>query len=263
LSTTKVVISDTQIPYEDGKAVRSLLHYISDSRPDEVVHIGDLMDFPQPSRWNKDTRGEFEGSVYEDCEYAKRHFLGPLRAVYDGPVKVHEGNHDERPRVYADKYSPALTGHPDRPFDFGNLLDFKAFEIEVLPDFYDVAPGWLTTHGHRGGISLNRIPGNTALNAAKKFGKSVIMGHTHRMGKLGHSEGYGGTITRQLWGVEVGNLMDMRRAQYLRGGTANWQQGFAVVRVDGKHVQVDPIEIRGGRFIVDGVTYGAAGRAAA
>lgn len=260
MSKTYVVVSDTQLPYEDRRAVRSVIEFIGDYQPDEVVQIGDLADFPQPSRWSKDSRAEFEGSVYEDCDYIRRKFLEPLRAVYSGPVGVLEGNHDERPRVYLEKYAPALAG--TRQFDFDQLLDFDGFGIEVLPEFYDFAPGWTMTHGHRGGIALNRIAGNTALNAAKKFGKSVIMGHTHRLGKLHHSEGYGGNITRQLTGIEVGNLMDMRRAQYLKGGTANWQQGIAIVRVDGKHVQADTIEIHGGRFTVDGQSYGG-GRAAA
>lgn len=247
-----VVVSDTQLPFEDRKAVRSVVRFIGDFQPDEVIHIGDLMDFPQPSRWSKDTRAEFEGSVFDDAEYAKRAFLEPLRRVYDGPIGVHEGNHDERPRVYLAKYSPALA--ESRAFDFGELLDFDGFGIRVLPEFYEFAPDWVSTHGHRGGLSLSHIAGNTALNAAKKFGKSVVMGHTHRAGKGHHTTGYGGQ-THTLTGVEVGNLMDMRKAQYLKGGTANWQQGFGVIRVDGKTVQADVVEIRGGKFIVGDVTY--------
>lgn len=250
MSKTYVVISDTQIPYEDRKALNAVIRFIGEFQPDEVVQIGDLMDYPQPSRWNKDTRGEFEGSVYEDSDYAKRRFLEPLRAVYDGPVGVLEGNHDERPRVYLEKYAPALAG--SRAFHFDQLLDFDGFGIDVLPEFYEFAPGWMMTHGHRGGIRLSPIAGNTALNAAKRFGRSVIMGHTHRAGKGHHTLGYGGRVLSQVTGVEVGNLMDMRRATYLRGGTANWQQGFGIVRVDSKHVQADVIEIRNGSFVVEG-----------
>lgn len=261
MSKTYVVVSDTQIPYQDRKAVRSLIDFIGDYQPDEVVSIGDLMDFPQPSRWNKDTRGEFEGSIFDDCDYAKRTFLDPLRDVYDGPIGVLEGNHDLRPREYLAKYAPALAA--SRQFDFDVLLDFDGYGINVLPEFHEFTPGWLMTHGHRGQISLSRIAGNTALNAAKRFGKSVIMGHTHRAGIGHHSEGYGGKISRQLTGVEVGNLMDMRRAQYLKGGTANWQQAFGLIKVDGRHVQADVVMVHNGRFTVEGVVYGDAGRAAA
>lgn len=255
MTKTIVAISDTQLPYEDRKAVRNLIRFIGEFQPDEVAHVGDLMDYPQPSRWSKDTRAEFEGSIYADSEYAKRSFLEPLRAVYDGPVGILEGNHDERPRVYADRYSPALANDPRQPYGFEQLLDFDGFGVMKLPEFYTIAPEWVFTHGHRGNISLSQISGNTATNAAKKFGKSVMMGHTHRAGIGFYSAGYGQEVGKQLCGVELGNLMDMRKAQYLKGGTANWQQAFGVMRVDGKHVQVEVVNVHDGKFIVDGETY--------
>ena len=245
-----VVVSDTQIPYEDRRAVKAVVKFIGDTQPDEVIHIGDLVDYPQPSRWNKDTRGEFEGSIFADSEATKARFLAPLREVYDGPVGVHEGNHDERPRVYLAKYAPALV--ESQAFNLEVLLDFDGFGVQLLPEFYRIAPGWITTHGHRGGIRLTQKAGDTALNAAVKMNTSVIMGHTHRLGLKPHSTGYGGTVTKEVWGMEVGNLMNMKLAQYLKGGTANWQQGFGLVTVDGKHVKPEIIPIIGGRFSVDG-----------
>ena len=250
MSERIVVISDTQIPYDDRKAVRALVRFIGDYQPDSLIHIGDLMDYPQPSRWNKNTRGEFEGSVYEDSEQAKTRLLGPIREVYDGFFGVHEGNHDLRPREYLEKNAPALAG--TGAFNMETLLDFDGFGITLLPEFYDIAPGWISTHGHRGQISLSRIAGNTATNAAKKFMKSVVMGHTHRIGIGAHTFGYGGDITKQVFGMEVGNLMNMKLAQYLKGGTGNWQQGFGLLTVENKHVKPEIVQITGGRFTVDG-----------
>src|SRR5690242_7742163 len=66
-----VVISDTQIPYHNEKQVRSLVRWIHATQPSEVVHIGDLMDYPQPARWSKDTRAEFEGSILKDSDAGK------------------------------------------------------------------------------------------------------------------------------------------------------------------------------------------------
>jgi predicted phosphodiesterase len=255
LSKRIVIISDTQIPYDDRKALKAVVRFIGDYQPDQLVHIGDLMDFPQPSRWNKGTAGEFEGSVFEDCEQAKRRFLEPIREVYDGPFGVHEGNHDERARTYLSKYAPALA--ESGAFNIETLLSFEDFGIELLPEFHDVAPGWITTHGHRGGIKLSQIAGNTALNAAKKFLKSVVMGHTHRMGIGSYTYGVGGEKKNEkvVTGMEVGNLMDMRQAQYLKGGTGNWQQGFGVLTVDGQHVKPEAVPISRGRFTVDGHTW--------
>lgn len=249
-----VIISDTQMPYEDRKAVKAVIRFVAEYQPDEVVQIGDLVDYPTPSRWTKDTRGEFEGSVKEDSNYVKEKFLSPLREVFDGPIGVVEGNHDLRPREYLRKYAPALDDMAEL-FNIENLLDFDRFGITKLPDFYEIAPGWVATHGHLGGIRLSPIAGNTALNAAKRFGKSVVMGHTHRLGIGSFTNGYGGNVEAQVTGFEVGNLMNMKLATYLKGATANWQQGIGILHVDGKHVRPEVVPIVGRKFTVEGQTY--------
>jgi predicted phosphodiesterase len=253
MSKRIVVIPDTQLPYHDRKALKSVIKFIGDYKPDEVIHIGDVMDFPQPSRWTKGTAGEFEGSVFADCEQAKRTLFEPLRKVFDGPIGVHEGNHDERPRTYLSKYAPALA--ESGAFNIETLLDFREFDVKLLPEFNKIAPGWITTHGHRGQIALSRVAGNTALNAAVKFSTSVVMGHTHRMGVLSKTHGYAGNITSQVTGMEVGHLMNQKLAQYLKGGTGNWQMGFGILTVESGYVKPELVPISRGRFTVDGVTW--------
>jgi len=110
-------------------------------------------------------------------------------------------------------------------------------------------------HGDEGNISQNG--GTTALNLAKKTGKSVVCGHTHRMGLVHHTESFSGVPTRTLWGMEVGNLMDAKQASYLKAGISNWQQGFGILWVDGKTVvpQLVPIA-RDGSFFAEGKVWG-------
>lgn len=249
-----VVVSDTQIPYEDRKATRKVIEFIGDTQPDKVIHIGDLMDYPTPARWTKGTAEEFSQRIKPDSEDCKKRFLIPLREVYDGPLEIHEGNHDLRPKEYLHKYAPALAEFAD-DFSFEKLLDFDGFGVTLLPEFYDVAPGWVSTHGHRGGIRLSQVAGSTALNAAKRFGKSVVMGHTHRLGLSSHTLGYGGKTAQVLTGMEVGNLMNMSMATYLKGGTANWQQGFGMLTIDGTSVKPETVPIVKGKFTVDGRTW--------
>lgn len=253
MSKRILILPDTQIPYHSRKELKAVIKAVGDIQPDELIHIGDLLDLPKPARWSKGSAAEFEGSIYEDAETAKKQLLQPIREVYGGPFKIHEGNHDLRAREYLAKYAPALAD--STAFNMETLLDFEGFEAELLPAFYEIAPGWLSTHGHLGQISLSRIAGNTALGAARKFGKSVVMGHTHRLAVLSETKGYAGRITSQVTGMEVGNLMDMRMAQYLRGGTANWQQGFGILTVDGQHVHPETVGINKGRFTVDGRTW--------
>src|SRR5690606_42059354 len=107
-----VVISDTQIPYHDQRAVNAVINFIKVTKPDEVVHIGDLMDYPGPSRWSKGGRGEFETNIFEHSEIAKRMSHTPPRDPYDGREGVIEGNRDTRPRVSLEMCAPALSGRP-------------------------------------------------------------------------------------------------------------------------------------------------------
>jgi DNA repair exonuclease len=247
-----VVASDIQFPFEDRRLVRSFIRFVGEYQPDELVQIGDLMDFPQPSRWSKDTAEEFKGSVFADAEYAVQRFWVPIREVYDGPIKVMYGNHDERPRVYLAKYAPALA--ESRAFDLDVLLKFDDYGVELLPDFYDFTPGWTMTHGHKGGIRMSQEAGKTALNAAIRFNRSVIMGHTHRLAVVSRTVGYDG-VGNTLTGFEVGHMLNQHLVGYLKGATPNWQQGFGVVRVDGHHVSLQPVNVDNGKFVVDGQTF--------
>lgn len=247
-----LVLPDTHFPQTDKRVWKAILAVVEETQPDEIVHIGDLMDYPQPSRWTRGTREEFEGSVYEDSRAAIKELIEPLRAVYSGPIGVHEGNHDARTRLYMEKYAPALADTD--MFNFENLLRFSDYGIERLPDFYDVAPGWVTTHGHLGGIRLNQNAGMTAGNAAKRLGKSVVMGHTHRAGISPSTTGYQGATTT-LTGVEVGHIMDPRKVTYLRGATGNWQQGIAELVIEGKHVTPNLIPVSAGKITINGRTY--------
>jgi predicted phosphodiesterase len=248
-----VVIPDVHLPDENRRAVPAVIKFIGDYQPDEVVQLGDLMDYPQPSRWSKGTAAEFEGSVFRDSAYAQEHFLKPLREVYSGPVGVIPGNHDIRPKVYLGKYAPALA--ESGAFDLGSLLDFSNYEVSTLPDFYPVARGWVIMHGHLGGVSSSRIAGNTALNAAARLGASVVMGHIHRLAVSHHTTGFNGKVTTLRTGVESGHLMDIRKADYLDGGVANWQLGFVILHISGQYVFPQAVRVDGNRFVVDGIVY--------
>jgi hypothetical protein len=117
-----------------------------------------------------------------------------------------------------------------------------------------IAPNWIAVHGDH--TPIKPQGGLSALEAARRHGKNVISGHTHRAGRSAFSEASGGRIGRVLHGVEVGNLMDFKQAAYTKG-VANWQQAFAIIYVNKSKVQVDLINIeKDGTFIVAGKSYG-------
>ena len=249
---------DVQVPFHNSLQVRALNRFLGFWEPHEVIIIGDFMDYPQPSQWSKATADEFKGSVFADSEIGKR-VLGDMRVGYSGPIQFIEGNHDLRPRVYLAKYAPALA--ESRAFHIETLLDFDSHGVSLAEPFYQFADGWVATHGHLG-IQLSNSPGRTALGAAKRIGKSVVMGHTHRLAKLPDTIGRAGEYST-LWGMEVGHVMDMRPGSvphYLRGGFANWQAGFGLAYVDGNDVYAQTVEIdNDGRFVFEGVIHDSRG----
>jgi UDP-2,3-diacylglucosamine pyrophosphatase LpxH len=250
------------MPYENKRSLKNIIDFIGVWQPDEVYQIGDLMDYPTPSRWSKGTREEYAQLVKEHSEYGKRSFLEPLRNVFDGPIGILEGNHDERPRVYLTKEAPALAEFQD-VVRFENLLDFDGFGIEKIDAFHRVGPDTVLIHGHEI-KGMSQIAGTSAYNHARKAGANVIMGHTHRLGirRETHGNSTTGHVTR--WGFEVGHIMDMAKAGYLGAGSvANWQQGFGLLYVGDFDVQPVEVDInRDGSFVVEGTRYGALKRGA-
>lgn len=246
---TTICVPDTQIPYQDTRFLRELWRFISDSQPDAVVHVGDFLDAPEPSRWNKGAAGEFAPTLQKSLDQAHR-LLVDLRAVYDGPVTLKMGNHDRRIADYVKRYAPALA--PLRALEFESLIRADETNVTVAHGVVEIAPGWVVAHGDEG--SLSRIAGQTAAGLAQKFGKSVVCGHTHRAGLVPHSTGYNGK-SWTLFGMEVGHAMDIRKAGYLKAGAANWQQSFGILRTNGKTTIPELVPVVDKRFTVDGVTY--------
>lgn len=242
-----VVVSDLQIPYHDRRAVDALARFIKAYRPDQVVCVGDEIDAPQISRWHKGMAGEFVGTLAKHRDETCR-ILELLRIEH-----ISRSNHSStRLENYLAKSAPALAELPELKIEAFLRLDDLGIEYHHTP--FPVAPGWVMGHGDEG--SLIQSPGGTALNIARRFGKSFVGGHTHKMGLKHHHDTLGGRVVRSLWGFEVGCLMDQRKATYLKAGSANWQLGFGLLTVDGRNVTPTPVPIhRDGSFIVDGKVF--------
>ncbi len=133
-------------------------------------------------------------------------------------------------------------------------MDFDSLGITFHKSFYEFEKGWILAHGDEGNSNPNA--GITALNLARKAGKSVVCGHTHKLGMSAFSEGLGGHY-RPLYGIEVGNLMNKAKASYTKG-LANWQMGIAILEWNGKNMTPTLIPInKDGSFSALGKSYGA------
>ena len=241
-----VILSDLQVPFEDEHVVRNVAKFLQTFKPDQTVTIGDEIDFQTISKWSEGTPQAYEQSLGDDRDRCVD-LLWEL-----GVTDCIRSNHTDRLYNIIMKKIPSFLSLPELRFE--KFMKFDELGITYHKEPMTIAPNWVAVHGDN--TPIKQMGGMSAIEAAKRYGKSVISGHTHRAGRTAYSESVGGRMGRTLHGVEVGNLMSFQAAKYTKG-SAQWQQAFAIMYVKGSNVQVDIIHIeKNGTFIVQGKVYG-------
>jgi hypothetical protein len=239
---TIVAVSDLQVPYHHKRAVSALTKFIHAWGPDEVICVGDEIDMPQVSRWTKGTKGEYAGKLSKDRDVTVS-ILEALRVSH-----VMRSNHGERLANYVRQWAPGLADEPELQYE--RYMRFDQLGITYHRQMWEFAPGWLLAHGDEGQLSSE--PGKTALKLAQRTGRSIVCGHTHRAGIQPYTEAHSGKLTRLIYGMEVGCLMELAAATYLKSGGANWQLAFGIFYVDGRRVSPHLVYLRpDGSFVWD------------
>lgn len=247
-----VILSDMQIPSHDKRAVQNVLDFVVDYQPDILACVGDEIDHIETARWSKGSATEYGATLQKNVRLT-REIMGRFRAAVPGkPFHVMRSNHGDRLEKYVARYAPALKILDALKTE--TLLGYDDLDITYHRRPYELAPGWLLAHGDEG--SLSRYAGGTAIHLARRFGRSVVCGHSHRAGIISESSGYNSRL-QTIVGLEIGHLMDVPAAAYLSAGYANWQQAIGILRVEGRVVTPELVHIqRNGSFIVDGRRYG-------
>jgi predicted phosphodiesterase len=246
-----VVLSDMQIPYHDKKATAAVQRFVAEYEPDKLLCVGDEADSPEPSRWNKGMAGEYAGTLQAGLDETRNVMAQFKNAIGDKPFHVMRSNHGDRISNYISRYAPALASL--RSLEYQTLLGYRENDITYHDKPWVFANGWAMAHGDEG--NLIRSAGGTALALARKSGLSIVCGHTHKLGVQHEHTALNGSLTSRRYGVEVGHLMDMKKAEYLGAGSANWQQGFGIFYVDKSRVYFNLVPISNRSFVVEGKKY--------
>jgi hypothetical protein len=220
-----VILSDLQIPYQSEQNLKATYNFIRSYKPTQLWCVGDELDAPEPSRWNKGMEGEYASTLQDSIDFTQN-IMARFRQELgrNKPFIIQRSNHTDRIETYIRKYAPAFA--PLRSLKVENLLGYSSMGITYLHKMKEIVPGWVMAHGDEGRMSS--IPGSTALKLAQQLGKSVVCGHTHRLGIQHNTTGLNGK-TNTLYGMEVGHLMDIKQASYLTSGVANWQPGIGLL----------------------------------
>jgi len=245
-----LVISDLQVPFQLDSAVKNVIKLARREKFDSVLVVGDEIDFQSISKWSEGTPLAYSEDLHADRELCKQ-ILWDI-GEYSPQMHIIRSNHTDR--LYNTLLKvPGLINLPE--LQYPAFMGFEQMGMTYHRKAYEFHPGWVLCHGDEGNMSQHA--GITALNLAKKFGKSVLAGHSHRLGMSAYTEGVNGH-TRALYGIEVGNLMDRKKAGYIRYNSANWQNGMCIMESAGKTLTptLVPIDPKDGSFTALGRYYG-------
>lgn len=208
--------------------------------------MGDELDAPEPSRWNKGYAEEYEETLQDSIDMTFE-IMSDFRAALgrSKPFIIQRSNHTDRIEKYIRKYAPAFA--PLRNLRIENLLGYSSLNITYLHKMKELLPGWVMAHGDEG--RLSSVPGSTAMKLATRLNRSVVCGHTHRLGLQHDTSGLYGK-NRTIFGLEVGHLMDIKQASYLMSGVANWQQGIGILMEKNRKVVPYAVPIVNGDILL-------------
>lgn len=190
-----LVIPDTQAPFEHKDAFDFLKAVKKRYEPNEVVHVGDEVDFHALGDWDHDPDGMSAG---DELKSALK-FMDKLYALFP-KVKVCTSNHTARPFRKAFKH-----GIP------------KAF-LRDYHEFLQAPKGWQWADKWEiDGIIFEHGEGQSgkdgAINAAKGNMQSTVIGHIHAFAGIQ----YAANPKFLYFGFNVGCLIDRHAYAFAYG----------------------------------------------
>ena len=230
-----LILSDIHIPYHSIEALTLAMDYGKERKVDTIILNGDICDFYQMSRFEKDPR---KRSIAHELE-ATRSFLTTLRKEFPkAQILFKCGNHDLRFEKYLVVKAPELLGITE--FELKNLLNLKSLDITWIEDKRIIKLKSLNIlHGHEYTVgSFN--PVNVARGLFMKANAIAIQGHNHQTSENTVTTLDGNMIT--TW--STGCMCELQPA-YLPYN--RWNLGFAYVEVEGDNFEVFNKRIKNGK----------------
>lgn len=236
-------------PLHDERAIKAMLAFAKDFKPNTVVLGGDILDCGAISHWNNQKPGATEGMrLAKDAQIARDMIVKPLEKTLDTtrPVKkvFLEGNHEAWITDLIEK-EPGLEGL----IDPSTLLGFdSAWKVLPQGEIYRLSKHLVLAHG-------DQVKGgeHCAKAGVVNFQTSIRFGHHHTF------QTYTATspITNELprTGMAVGCLCT-KNQKYGEGKPNKWVQGFlyGYVLDDGTFHDYHATIING-RTVINGKIY--------
>jgi len=215
-----LVFPDIHFPHHDKKTFSAIYSYLKDApKFDELLMLGDLMDFDYCSRWTVGNLRHLEGKRFlEDYEGANV-FLDTLQCNLRKNNKnikftLLEGNHDLRPEKYVDVH-PEMEGI----VEIEHNLDFEGRGIDYHKTFYSKKTYKV---GHAEFIHGDAISKYHASKMVDEYGCPIFYGHTHDVMCFPRKVR---AKDKMYVGQSLGTL-SLYNLDYIGHKPTNWQQCF-------------------------------------
>lgn len=213
-----LIINDVHSKFHDRRAIEVAVNHGAKRDCDIVIINGDLFDFYQFSRFDKNNR--IRAEFYSEREWVQD-FLLLLQKTF-GKVVFKKGNHDIRREQLIQKLSadvPEMQGLED----LSDYIMFDGSTVEVVEDYDIIEFGKLNLiHGHeyQGGGGMH-----VAYNRLNKAMDNVISGHSHVT-----QSSMKKTVTGKFYGSWAVGCLCSLSPRY--NPQNNWNHGFAIVERD-------------------------------
>lgn len=219
-----LIIPDCQVPFEDKRSMAAVEQYMADHKWDEVIYLGDFMDFNCISHFNKGLPGNVIGeSIAGDYavgnELLDRHQSIVRKRNPNCKWVMLEGNHEHRVNLYLAEHVE-LKGSVEVPI--GLRLKQRGFKW---------VPCWSKGVTYRCGnlyFTHGLYTGNNhAKRMTENFGCSIAYGHTHDV--MSYPKVLRGP-DKTIEGHSLGCLCRYDLS-YVGQNPTNWQQAISTLYV--------------------------------
>jgi len=261
------VVDGVLTPTHDEAAMDSVLRLVEYVNPNQIVLLGDTMDFPEFGRHPHgiDLRSQTEKSIQAAAE-----FLYRLRAVTSCPIDVLEGNHDKRPTDYVRDALRVLSEVPGIEVKLpsvAEMLNLKGLDITYhggpTKEGFDAYSAGGSFFRYRSMLYLHGYAcGKEALiNTLNTYQTSICMGHIHKqacISKMVPVPTPSGLRYRRMYALSPGYLGVQTTALPGISPERNYHQGVALVHhlIGDGDVEIDlfieQIGINDGRSVYNG-----------
>lgn len=263
-------LPDAQVPFQDETAMKLANLAIVQTMPDEIVLLGDMLDFPSLSRF--ETLPEHKGNIQSSIDYLHS-WIGQIRAdAPDAIISYILGNHEQRLHKHIVQNNAEFLGikraNAEQElgmFTIGHMLRLDELEVDLYSG-YPGATYWLSdelraTHG-----DIVRSSGSTASAMINKDpSSSVVFGHVHRQ-ELQWKTTQTRDGNRQRYAMSPGTLADISGSTPSYGNSIdehgavveraeNWQNGIGIVEFSNTSSNPNIIHFNDGEMMIDGRTY--------